>query len=66
MDTKFGYSWNVVCGEFFSMSITYQDLLYLFLGSVAILIWRSSNCLEKDVTTAPVESSKKTHHRKKN
>ena len=32
MDRKYGYCWNVVCGEFYSMSITYQDMLYLFLG----------------------------------
>ena len=48
-DKSFGYCWNVVCGEYFTMSITYQEILFMFRGSKAFLIWRSTRCLEQDI-----------------
>ena len=57
-DKSFGYCWNVVCGEFFTMSITYQDILFMFRGSKAFLIWRSTRCLEKDISKDEVPVKK--------
>eukprot|EP00056_Hartaetosiga_gracilis_P007778 m.112083 g.112083 ORF g.112083 m.112083 type:complete len:91 (+) comp12776_c4_seq1:257-529(+) len=44
MDKKFGGPWHVVIGEAFGFELTHQltNLLYMYFGNMAILVWKCS------------------------
>ena len=52
MDKKFGASWHAVVGEGYGFEITHEvkNLLYMFFGgNMAIVIWKCSWKMTKDV-----------------
>eukprot|EP00088_Acartia_fossae_P061102 TRINITY_DN73353_c0_g1_i1.p1 TRINITY_DN73353_c0_g1~~TRINITY_DN73353_c0_g1_i1.p1 ORF type:complete len:122 (-),score=15.53 TRINITY_DN73353_c0_g1_i1:80-424(-) len=50
LDKKFGCSWHVVTGEEFGTDITFEvgAMLYIYYGSLAILIWRCGTQLQRE------------------
>ncbi|KAI9144324.1 hypothetical protein BKA69DRAFT_1056915 [Paraphysoderma sedebokerense] len=44
MDKKCGTSWHVIIGEGFEFEITHEmkNLLFMFFGSLGVLVWKAS------------------------
>jgi dynein light chain 4 len=44
MDKRCGNSWHVVVGEGYGFEVTHEmkNLLYMYFGSLGILVWKAS------------------------
>ena len=51
LDTRFGCSWHVVTGEEFGFDIDFEadKMMYIFYGSLAVLLWKCGSQLLKEV-----------------
>lgn len=51
MDERLGATWHVVVGESFSFEIAFESdlLLYLFYGSLGILVWKCGTILMREM-----------------
>ena len=51
LDDRLGATWHVVTGESFSFEIAFDadNLLYLFYGSLGIVVWKCGTVLLKEM-----------------